>query len=31
MINIFCNYKECFKRNAFVENRGLSFTYNMQF
>jgi len=30
MINIFCNYKECFKRNAFVENIGLSFACNMQ-
>ena len=25
MINIFCNNKKCFKREAFVENRGLSF------
>jgi hypothetical protein len=31
MINIFCNDKECFKINSFVENRGLGFAYNMQF
>jgi len=31
MINIFCNDKEYFKRNAFVENTGLGFVCNMQF
>jgi hypothetical protein len=31
MINIFCDDKECFKRDAFVENRGLGFACNMQF
>ena len=31
MINIFYNDKECFKRNAVVENRGFGFSCNMQF
>jgi hypothetical protein len=31
VINIFYNDKECFKRNAVVENRGFGFSCNMQF